>query len=81
MQSLAGKRRPLLLMLCASLAFSGTFLSVTSGVGERTGLVSDESGRGNPVLAQGQRLVDHRPIANDLPSIGSLLRRRRLRPR
>jgi hypothetical protein len=55
-QSLAGVRRTLLLVLCASFVIPGTLLAVMSTMGEISSRAGDDSGNGNLLLAQGATL-------------------------
>ena len=52
MQLLASMRRPLLLVLCASLVISVVLLTVTSKVGETNNFIDDDPGNANRLLAQ-----------------------------
>lgn len=52
MRSLAGMRRTFLLVLCASIAVSGTLLAVRGKIGDTNGFVGDDSANGNRFLAQ-----------------------------
>jgi hypothetical protein len=61
---LAGMRRTLLLVLCASFVISGRLLAVTSRMGETSSFAGDESGNGNRLSCAGCHALAERERDN-----------------
>ena len=69
MQSLAGMRRTLLLVLRASFVIPGTLLAVTSTMGETSSFDGDDSGNGNLLLARDAARSQSASATTKMPGI------------